>query len=55
LSDGVCDGEGDGMTLIIERSPDKFFQGLRMNYIVQNRDGIDQGYQSHQFLTKSEV
>ena len=34
----------------IENSPEKFFQGLRMYYIVQNLDGIDQSYQSHQFI-----
>ena len=26
-----------------------------MYYIVQNLDGIDHGYQSHQFLTESDV
>ena len=26
-----------------------------MYYIVQNLDGIDQGYQSHQFLTESDM
>ena len=33
----------------------EFFQGLLMYSIVQKLDGIDQGYQSHQFLTQSNV
>ena len=33
----------------------EFFQGLRMYHIVQILDGSDQSYQSHQFLTESDV
>ena len=33
----------------------EFFQGPRMYHIVQNLDGTDRGYQSHQLLTESDV
>ena len=33
----------------------KCFQGLRMYHIVHNLDGTEQGYQSHQLRTKSDV
>ena len=39
----------------IEKSPEKIFQGLRMDHIDQKVDGTDQGYQSHQLLNESGV
>ena len=39
----------------IKKSTGKLFQGLRMYHIVQNLDETDQGYQSHQLLTESDV
>ena len=39
----------------IKKSIEKIFQGLRMYHIVQNLDGTDRGYQSHQLLTESGV
>ena len=33
----------------------EFFQELRVYHIVQNLDGTDRGYQSHQLLTESDV
>ena len=38
-----------------QKSTENFFEGLRMYNIVQNLDGNDQGYQSHQLLTESDV
>ena len=43
------------LTTSHRKVPQEFFQGLRMYHIVQNLDGTDQGYQSHQFLTESDV
>ena len=39
----------------IEKSPENFFQGLRMYHIPQNLNGTDQSDQSHQLLTESDV
>ena len=38
-----------------EKSPEKIFQGLRMDHIDQKVVGTDQGYQMHQLLNESDV